>query len=513
MEYTFILFILLGIITFSISLEIIQIQNSILPISLGKAYVTHKNLQLLYHIDLAKIEQIIINYQTEIDNYKNSKLNFAQTANYRYLRHSNEINLNALEELLNEKIRIKRGLINLGGKISKFLFGTLDSDDEALYQSYFNSIKNNEQILFRNQKQIATIVNDLKNKYISKFQKMSENLKLFQIVPELHEVQQMHLLIFELKDIKNILDEIQTAVSFARLHLLHESVLPYSKFLELIKNENIIPVHHLKDYYQLCHTKVIFKNKILLFLISIPLVQKEYYDLYKFYYLPQNNESLPYTNPYLLSQEEKLKWSTKHCHPVENDYLCDQDSLEKIPKCLENILTNHTENCQRIPKIPTQDLKILEDGSILSIQNEKIIEKCPLQTKHHFLPTMAILRTKCTISNKEKEIVPTTNISEERIVLLQTPHKLPQEYTKEEHQPEDDIPDIELEETNQWNLPQTAFNSFFYLIILIIIITTFYFIFKLALSKNNLCKNKATPIGDTFNQNGEELCNANPGFL
>lgn len=506
---TLVIIILLKIITTTVAIEIIPLQNNVLPILLGKAYVTNRNLQLIYHIDLNKMEELIIRYQREIENLKDQQLGFAQTANHRYLQHSNKININTLEELLNEKIRIKRGLINLGGKISKILFGTLDSDDEELYRSYFNSIEKNENTLMRNQKQIATIVNDLKNKYIDKFQKMNENLELLKIVPELRAVEQMHLMTFELKDIKIILDEIQTAVSFARLHLLHESILPYTKFAELIKNVTIIPVYHLKDYYQLCHTKVVFRNKTLLFLISIPTIYERSYDLYKFYYLSQSNLTLPQTYPYMLSQEEILKWSTNQCHPIEEDFLCDQDSLNKPPQCLENILRNHTENCPRTKSIPASDLKLLEDGSILSLENEKIQEKCPQQIKHYFIPPAAILRSKCVISNTQKDIFPVTTVNEEKYIILpRMTTSIKNHSNDEDFKKEDEIPDIDLEELDQWNHHPSKFSFLLFLLITIIIIIIIACILKYFRKYLNFTK--VTPSGDAFLQEGEESCNNAP---
>lgn len=488
------------------SLEIIPIENNVLPIQLGKAYITKKNLQLIYHIDLNKIENVILAYQKEIDKFKKEPLGFSQTANYRYLQESNKINIESFEEIVNEKIRTKRGLINLGGKISKILFGTLDSDDEELYRNYFNSIKKNEETLIRNQKKIATVVNDLKNKYIDKFQKMHDNLELLKIVPALEEVQQMHLMTFELKDIKNTLDEIQTAISFARLHLLHESILPYSKFSEVIKNSSIIPLHHIKDYYQLCHTKVIFKNKILLFLISIPTIYEKGYELYKFYFLSQNNESLSLTDSYMLSQEEELLWSTSQCHPVEEDFLCDQDLLSKPPECIRNLLKNHKENCSRIVSVPQANLKLLEDGNILSIKNEKVQEKCPQQTKHYFIPPTAILRSRCVVGNTQKEIFPISTIMEEKyIVLPKMAH--PMKNQPSSNFKKEDIPDIQLEDLEEWHI-QPGYSLIFILMFIIILILIFFLIFKY-LKNNRLAK--VTPIkGDNFNLGGEELQDSIP---
>lgn len=507
MNYFIVTLTLLEIIIESFTLEIIPIENNILPIQLGRAFITNRNLQLIYHIDLSKIEKVISEYQKEIENIRKEPLGFAQTANFKYLRHSNELNIKALEELLNENIKTKRGLINLGGKISKILFGTLDSDDEELFKNYFDGIKKNEKILMRNQKNIATVVNDLKNKYYDKFQKITENLKLLQIVPALQEVEQMHLMTFQIKDIKNTIDEIQTAVSFARLHLLHESILPYNQFSELIKNVTIIPVHHLKDYYQLCYTKVIFKNKMLLFLISIPTIYEKEYELYKFYFLSQNNETLPYTDSYLLSQEEILQWSTSECHPVEKDFLCNQESMKKPPRCLINVLKTHKENCTRTTSVPYSDLKLLEDGNILSLDNRKVIEKCPHQIKHYFIPPMALLHSKCTISNSQKEIFPLTIINEEKYIILPKQTHFIKNDSQEELIKNEDIPDIVLEELEQWNLQPIGITFAFILTILIIIIVI---AFACRYFRKNVSL-KATPQqGDTFFQEGEELHNMNP---
>lgn len=492
------LLIICGIITSVISLEIIPVQNNILPFSLGKAYISQGNLQLIYHIDLNKIESLVKVFQKQIEAYDSKRMsNKATFANFWYLKQEHNNNVEKLEEILNEKIRIKRGLIDLGGKISKILFGTLDSDDEELYKSYFDTIQKNENVLMRNQKQLATVLNDLKGKYQEKIRLLTDNIKLFGAIPEVQQIQQMHLLLFHINDIHDLLNEIQVSISFARLHLLHESILPYSKFVEIVKNVTIIPLHHLKDYYQLCNTKIIFKNKVLLFLISIPLVDKQNYDLYKFYYLPQNNLTLSYSHPYLLSREGEIKWSTAECHPVEREYLCDQNSLIESPPCLRNLLKNHVENCTKIPINQPSDLKVLEDGNVLSINNDKIQEVCPHQTKYYFTPSTAILKSRCPINNMKKEILPTTTLNEERFIVL--PKTLsPQSYMDDVQKKEEEaFPDVTLETLNKWNVKRKT-SYFLYLIIFIIFITIVLIIyFKYFM--------KATPQGDTFHLGGEEL--------
>ncbi|XP_044744253.1 uncharacterized protein LOC123306349 [Coccinella septempunctata] len=123
----------------------------------------------------------------------------------------------------------------------------------------------------------------------------------------------------------------------------------------------------------------------------------------------------------MLTRDEELRWSTKQCHQVEEDYLCDQDSLDRPPECMKNVLKTHLESCPRRESPSAPNLKTLEDGNILSINNLEIQEKCPQQTKYHFTPPMAIIQSKCIISNNQKEIYPIQVKNEEKYIVLPKP--------------------------------------------------------------------------------------------
>ncbi|KAL3277853.1 hypothetical protein HHI36_013194 [Cryptolaemus montrouzieri] len=144
----------------------------------------------------------------------------------------------------------------------------------------------------------------------------------------------------------------------------------------------------------------------------------------------------------MLSQGEVLKWSIKQCHQVEEDYLCDQDSSVEASECMLNILKNHTEDCSRMKIFHSPDLKLSEDGNILSMENLKIMEICPQQTKHYFVPSMAILHTRCVVSNTRKEIFPTVTIIEEKYIISPKKTVFPRKSNDMESSKNENIPDI-----------------------------------------------------------------------
>ncbi|KAL3273204.1 hypothetical protein HHI36_014660 [Cryptolaemus montrouzieri] len=152
----------------------------------------------------------------------------------------------------------------------------------------------------------------------------------------------------------------------------------------------------------------------------------------------------------MLSQGEVPKWSTKQCHQVE-DYLCDEDSLVEAPECMLNILKYLAEDCPRMKTYHSPDLKLLEYANILSMENLKKMEICPQQTKYYFVPSMAILHTRCVVSNTRKEIFPTATINEEKYTILPKKTTFPRKSNDMESSKNENIPDITLEELDQWN--------------------------------------------------------------
>lgn len=71
-----------------------------------------------------------------------------------------------------ENPRTKRGLINFGGTISKWPFGTLDADDGDKYDKILFSLKENQQKI---DKQVNSQIS-LSEKLIDKFSKSIETI-------------------------------------------------------------------------------------------------------------------------------------------------------------------------------------------------------------------------------------------------------------------------------------------------------------------------------------------------
>ncbi|KAL3276822.1 hypothetical protein HHI36_012183 [Cryptolaemus montrouzieri] len=168
-----------------------------------------------------------------------------------------------------------------------------------------------------------------------------------------------------------------------------------------------------------------------------------------------------------------------------------------------------TSICPRMKPFHPPDLTLLKYDNILSIENPKIMEIGPQQTKYYFVPSMAMLHTTCAVSNTRKEIFPTATIDEEKYIILPKMTIFPRKSKDMKCWTNENIPDITVEEVDQWNLQLSRFTLILILSILVFMIFT-YFIFKYLRKKYFY---KFTPNeGDTFNLRGEKLHDTNTIF-
>lgn len=74
--------------------------------------------------------------------------------------------------------RQERGLINAVGKVNKWLFGSLDSDDEVRFNKYLSTLSNNQKIIQDDMKSEFSVLNDVIKTYSQQIEKLSYNQKL-----------------------------------------------------------------------------------------------------------------------------------------------------------------------------------------------------------------------------------------------------------------------------------------------------------------------------------------------
>ncbi|XP_050315541.1 uncharacterized protein LOC126750082 [Anthonomus grandis grandis] len=213
------------------------------------------------------------------------------------------------------KTREKRGLINGLGSIVKSITGNLDNEDAQRYDSAITSIMQNENnIKLLMQEQITIIDNS--NKL---FQKLSKNLTSNQNILESQikeiqiEVQRLNKISFEdkhffllqtilshattfLQEMYDVLEDLQIAITFSKLNTFHPSIIsPKDLFKEIQLISTSLTSGKLpfdptfKNVFlfeKVLNIKSYAKENKVIFIIEMPIVEKNSYLLYHLYPLP-----------------------------------------------------------------------------------------------------------------------------------------------------------------------------------------------------------------------------------
>ena len=150
------------------SFEEKEINNPILPIVLGQTYITKNHHIIYYHINVTQINHCLDKLQNSLDliqkilSQEKTKDNFFILTKEKLKQTYNFLtSLKENTDLFTEKRKQKRGLINAVGKINKWLFGTLDNDDEQKYDSYISTLSKNQHTLNNEIKQSLSILSNV----------------------------------------------------------------------------------------------------------------------------------------------------------------------------------------------------------------------------------------------------------------------------------------------------------------------------------------------------------------
>lgn len=404
-----------------------EISNPILPISLGQTYITQSQHTALYHINVSYINNCLSNTNFILSQVENILNISKENEQFSYLTLHK---LNQTKELLNtiqnniqlfSKIkREKRGLINAVGKVDKWLFGTLDSDDEEKYDNYFSTLFSNQETLQNNFQNEHTVLTNVISTYTNHIDKIEYNQKILESkIKDLQtkEIDISHVIYlsllldnatFQLNTIKHLLERIETAISFAKLGILHNSILNSYQLSELINNiqnkfgNNVIRFEEPIYYYTLFSTQVFIKENIIIFSIHIPIIYPQQFVLYKVFPIPIQNQTILVPKPYILLTENNYWTTSEECPRIEETFICNQDALSKEESCLHKLLTTNQNQCSMVninfkntltERLNGEDILVipakpvsLKSNCPTSIRNDKIytpsiisIGECPLE--------------------------------------------------------------------------------------------------------------------------------------
>lgn len=384
-----------------LSYEIEPITNTMLPVFKGTTYIIDSYYTIYYHINLTNI-QTCLNQIEKTTLFLNQTIHQVKKTEMTQiilakLNHT-LITLNRLKTSLDHytstKLRTKRGLANFVGTAQKWLFGTLDAQDEIKYDNYMKTLEDNQNSInkdLNSQKQIMTklaeivdselkIIGNNQKRILEKLEDL--DLKSATILTAIYISSLNDNVNLELAQIESTFNNIQTAINFAQTGIMHYSILKYNdleKILREIKSDKRIPFNNIIKYYETMYAQVSIQNDLVIFTIHIPLIDMTPFLLYKIYPVPIQNRTISINQSYLLSSNTKYFTTEDECPSIEGFHLCTLTKLTKDEPCL-HLMLNLKGQCPSIPVVYKEKSVIrLSDNSIFIIPKEeqRVNFRCP----------------------------------------------------------------------------------------------------------------------------------------
>lgn len=273
--------------------------------------------------------------------------------------------LSQIRQINPSYIRPKRGLFNALGSVIKFITGNLDYGDAEKYDKIINSLRNDNS----NFKRIASIILNSTDEFQSALLTLQENQQtlessfksLFNTTAPPDILQKVAILstaISSLSTLSSLFETIETAITFAKLNVLHNSILDPTVLLQhLTSISSHVPGYYLPIEPSLSNivtlekvfkTIAFSKLNLLTFVVRIPLVERINFTLYKVLPAPVPRNSSFFlifpTKDYLLLGNELYGLLDSACPLIQpHTYLCDtalsQISTSTAP-CEVSLLQN-----------------------------------------------------------------------------------------------------------------------------------------------------------------------------
>lgn len=339
-----------------------------------KVFISNEEWKLLTQIDF----KTYINYHHEIEAIFNHSRKICENSNlfeqchFLVVMHDDLRDIQEKNELIesylgdsNYSNKSKRGLLNIVGSTLKFLFGTLDSEDEqklinlksenknlihvaseqvSIFKNVFhemNETYHSDLIIMRN---VSQQINSIRDSLLNFDQVIRNNTRHLELIMNFEN----NLVFFEslvnkFRDYQKILFE---SLEKAKEGKLHPSILSYQKlFLILKEAEQQLPKYLMFPFtltqqynpliYSLINPTIFQFNDTIQFHLNIPLIHTTSYDLIKATAVPvhQRDARYAYINirqPYLAVDHLGLYFfqmeenQLRSCIAAEHGYICRQ---------------------------------------------------------------------------------------------------------------------------------------------------------------------------------------------
>lgn len=346
----------------------------ILPVREAKAYMQTDHWTIIKNFNLTKIGDDLtytVHSFREFnnlvkDNVSNTHHLVAWTVHLDYLR---DITIQKYRQLVPQQ-RFKRGILNPLGSIVKIITGNLDHEDALRYDKLISNLGQNQIDVSKK----LTLVSQIIDSFIETTGNIDHNVDLLEkrmktletVLKELvlqkrrsdystYIMSFYNLFISNFRTIFIRLGEIETALAFSRVGILHQSIVNSTELLyhfKLISNtENLVYAaieNNLVKLEETVNIKSYIKHNQLTFIIEVPLTDNNTYNYYKLYALPIFHEAKNITltifprYPFLLAKGMKYLPIEKPCRSLAagDHYLCTDDNRASYPEvtCAEQLM-------------------------------------------------------------------------------------------------------------------------------------------------------------------------------
>lgn len=557
--------LLITSVTTKLDIDFTPVKTPLLPFHLGNAKIVESKHTFLHFIEISPLNNQLISIEraysilekslifTNVQDFQSSQfINANNLFNHaKYLISQIQIKLNNIKP----HNRSKRGLLNIGGKVSKWLFGTLDSDDGEKYENAINELRQNQnsykkemslQIsltkqLIENYNSTITLLNKnqltIKNN-IDAFEK-SINKTITDLTIFIKVQNSLFQIILNCQNLITFLDNMEDAIMFAKLNTLHSAVISIAELEQIIFNlstlygdDKVLIFKNINNYYKLAGLQVNFVKDKIIFAVHLPIFLKDSFEIFHLFPVPINQTIFIPKLSFIILGTDLQQYRDEECPKIEDLYICQNQLQPQVNDCTTTLIKKaESQNCQLTKvTISTPIIQSITNQYILAIpNNEKLkVHKNCINKEIIFVeePSVINIPLNCGISiqntqfwNKE-EIengkpfsLPPIKFSnfkphevDEKPIVLESINlekiKTLQEQAKALKIPED-TPGIH---PVAWSLT----TSIIILIIIILILFTVYKVYKRRLVKSKGSQREADPENNPepgcFHLRREELC-------
>lgn len=379
----------------SLGLQLQRIEDNpgILPVKEGEASLSLYNWHIIKILDLNLVHRNLeynIQKYNDISIYMKDKLGvYILDGSLVDAELQTQYIMNITIERYNQlipSIRIKRGLINPIGSIIKAITGNLDNDDALRYDKWINNIQLQQDAIMNK----VTLVSEIVDTFVNITNSTRNNFIILEkTIEEIEEIlnqtqfqrskslvlNTFNMLTHNFQILLTRLDEVETAIAFSRVNVLHQSILNTTELINIlldiektdklvfpINNENLVSIEHCIDI------KAYVKGKQITFIMSVPTVQLDIYNYYTLHPFPMYNPRLELSylitpkHSHILAKGQKIVSLSQPCREIdEGKFLCYESNVspDEENNCIKDLMTFSTKitSCQPLP-VNSSDVKI-----------------------------------------------------------------------------------------------------------------------------------------------------------